>query len=57
MIDKADTATEALVQFKATSKFFYKVSIRDANDVPLSIGTIVLRAFDEERAAAKSPLS
>ncbi len=57
LIDKVDSATEALVQFKATSKFFYKVSIRNADNVALSIGTIVLRAFDEERAAAKSACS
>lgn len=54
LIDKMDTAIEALIQFKATSKFFYRVSIRNADNVELSIGTIVLRAFDEERAAAKS---
>ena len=53
LIDTMDSATEALIQFKATSKFFYRVSIRNANNVELSIGTIVLRAFDEERAAAK----
>tara|TARA_R110000824_G_scaffold48175_15_gene136295 strand:+ start:414 stop:1346 length:933 start_codon:yes stop_codon:yes gene_type:complete len=57
LIDKVDSATEALIQFKATSKFFYKVSIRNADNVALSIGTIVLRAFDEERAAAKSQFS
>ncbi|MEO9635248.1 MAG: PilZ domain-containing protein [Parasphingorhabdus sp.] len=53
LIDKMDTATQALIQFKATSKFFYRVSIRNADNVELSIGTIVLRAFDEERLAAK----
>jgi hypothetical protein len=54
LIDTMESATEALTQFKATSKFFYRVSIRNANNVELSIGKIVLRAFDEERAAAKS---
>ncbi|MEO9601225.1 PilZ domain-containing protein [Parasphingorhabdus sp.] len=54
LIDTMDSAAEALNQFKATSKFFYKVSIRNADDVELSIGAIVLRAFDEERAAAQS---
>lgn len=53
LIDTLHSATEALTQFKATSKFFYRVSIRNAENVELSIGTIVLRAFDEERAAAK----
>lgn len=57
LIDKVDSASEALIQFKATSKFFYRVSIRNAENVALSIGTIVLRAFDEERAAAKSRFS
>lgn len=56
LIDKVGSATEALIQFKATSKFFYKVSIRNADNVPLSIGTIVLRASDEEMAAARSQL-
>ncbi|WP_268893895.1 PilZ domain-containing protein [uncultured Parasphingorhabdus sp.] len=54
LIDTLDSATEALTQFKATSKFFYRVSIRNADNEELSIGTIVLRAFDEERAAAKA---
>jgi len=54
LIDTMHTATEALTQFKATSKFFYRVSIRNADNVELSIGTIVLRAFDEERASAKT---
>lgn len=54
LIDTLHSATEALTQFKATSKFFYRVSIRNADHEELSIGTIVLRAFDEERAAAKS---
>ena len=54
LIDKVGSATEALIQFKATSNFFYKVSIRNADNVPLSIGTIVLRASDEEMAAARS---
>ncbi|ASK87082.1 PilZ domain-containing protein [Sphingorhabdus sp. SMR4y] len=54
LIDTLHSATEALTQFKATSKFFYRVSIRNADGEELSIGTIVLRAFDEERAAAKS---
>lgn len=54
LIDTMHSATEALTQFKATSKFFYRVSIRNADNVELSIGAIVLRAFDEERAAAKS---
>lgn len=54
LIDKVSSATEALIQFKATSKFFYRVSIRNAGNAILSIGTIVLRAFDEERAAARS---
>lgn len=54
LIDTMHSATEALTQFKATSKFFYRVSIRNADNVELSIGTIVLRAFDEERAAAKA---
>jgi hypothetical protein len=53
LIDTMNSATEALTQFKATSKFFYRVSIRNADNVELSIGTIVLCAFDEERAAAK----
>jgi len=57
LIDTMESATEALTQFKATSKFFYRVSIRNADNVELSIGTIVLRAFDEERAAAKAQLS
>lgn len=57
LIDTLHSATEALTQFKATSKFFYRVSIRNAENVELSIGTIVLRAFDEERAAAKEQLS
>ncbi|WP_417621984.1 PilZ domain-containing protein [Parasphingorhabdus sp.] len=57
LIDTMDSAAEALIQFKATSKFFYRVSIRNADNVELSIGTIVLRAFDEERAASKSQLS
>ena len=52
LIDTMNTATDALTQFKATSKFFYRVSIRNADDVELSIGAIVLAAFDEERAAA-----
>jgi len=52
LIDTMNTATEALTQFKATSKFFYRVSIRNADNVELSIGAIVLAAFDEERAAA-----
>ena len=54
LIDTLYSATEALTQFKATSKFFYRVSIRNADNEELSIGTIVLRAFDEERAAAKA---
>lgn len=54
LIDTIYSATEALTQFKATSKFFYRVSIRNADNVELSIGAIVLRAFDEERSAAKS---
>lgn len=54
LIDTMNSATEALTQFKATSKFFYRVSIRNADNEELSIGTIVLRAFDEERAAAKA---
>ncbi len=54
LIDTVHSATEALTQFKATSKFFYKVSIRNADNVEISIGTIVLHAFDEERTAAKS---
>ncbi|WP_173205705.1 PilZ domain-containing protein [Sphingopyxis sp. BSNA05] len=54
LIDTLHSATEALTQFKATSKFFYRVSIRNADNEELSIGTIVLRAFDEERAAAKT---
>ncbi|MEH6660069.1 MAG: PilZ domain-containing protein [Parasphingorhabdus sp.] len=54
LIDTLYSATEALTQFKATSKFFYRVSIRNADHEELSIGTIVLRAFDEERAAAKA---
>jgi hypothetical protein len=49
LIDTMHSATEALTQFKATSKFFYRVSIRNADNVELSIGTIVLCAFDEER--------
>ena len=53
LIDTMDTATEALTQFKATSKFFYRVSIRNADNVELSIGAIVLSAFAEERAAAR----
>jgi hypothetical protein len=57
LIDTMESATEALTQFKATSKFFYRVSVRNADNVELSIGTIVLRAFDEERAAAKAQLS
>jgi len=57
LIDTIESATEALTQFKATSKFFYRVSVRNADNVELSIGTIVLRAFDEERAAAKAQLS
>ena len=57
LIDTMESATEALTQFKATSKFFCRVSIRNADNVELSIGTIVLRAFDEERAAAKAQLS
>lgn len=57
LIDTMDSATEALTQFKATSKFFYRVSIRNADNVELSIGTIVLSAFAEERAAAKSQVS
>ncbi len=57
LIDTLHSATEALTQFKATSKFFYRVSIRNADNVELSIGTIVLRAFDEERAAAKEQIS
>ena len=57
LIDTIHSATEALTQFKATSKFFYRVSIRNAENVELSIGTIVLRAFDEERAAATGKLS
>lgn len=54
LIDTMNTATEALTQFKATSKFFYRVSIRNADNVELSIGSIVLSAFAEERAAARS---
>eukprot|EP01013_Petalomonas_cantuscygni_P015350 TRINITY_DN3162_c0_g1_i1.p1 TRINITY_DN3162_c0_g1~~TRINITY_DN3162_c0_g1_i1.p1 ORF type:complete len:317 (+),score=30.69 TRINITY_DN3162_c0_g1_i1:1272-2222(+) len=54
LIDTMHSATEALTQFKATSKFFYRVSIRNVDDVELSIGTIVLQAFDEERASARS---
>ena len=57
LIDQMDSAVEALTQFKATSKFFYKVSIRDADNAELSIGAIVLRAFDEERALAKTQFS
>ncbi|AMO72105.1 PilZ domain-containing protein [Sphingorhabdus sp. M41] len=57
LIDTMYSATEALTQFKATSKFFYRVSIRNADNVELSIGTIVLQAFDEERAAAKAQSS
>lgn len=53
LIDTMNSATEALTQFKATSKFFYRVSIRNADNVELSIGTIVLSAFAEERAAAR----
>jgi len=53
LIDTMNSASEALTQFKATSKFFYRVSIRNANNVELSIGTIVLSAFAEERAAAR----
>lgn len=53
LIDTMNSATEALTQFKATSKFFYRVSIRNADNVELSIGSIVLSAFAEERAAAK----
>ena len=52
-----DTATEALTQFKATSKFFYRVSIRNADNVELSIGAIVLSAFAEERAAARKKVA
>lgn len=54
LIDTMHSATEALTQFKATSKFFYRVSIRNADNVELSIGSIVLSAFDEERASAKT---
>ncbi len=57
LIDTMNSASEALIQFKATSKFFYRVSIRNADDVELSIGTIVLKAFDEERAASKTQFS
>lgn len=57
LIDTIYSATEALTQFKATSKFFYRVSIRNAENVELSIGAIVLRAFDEERSAAKSQVN
>jgi len=56
LIDKVDSATDALVQFKATSKFFSNVSIRNADNVALSIGEIVLRAYEEERGAAKTQL-
>lgn len=57
LIDTMDTATEALTQFKATSKFFYRVSIRNADNVELSIGAIVLSAFAEERAAARKKVA
>lgn len=57
LIDTMDTATEALTQFKATSKFFYRVSIRNADNVELSIGSIVLSAFAEEREAAKKKVA
>ena len=57
LIDTMDTATEALTQFKATSKFFYRVSIRNADNVELSIGSIVLSAFAEERSAAKKKVA
>ncbi len=53
LIDTMNSATEALTQFKATSKFFYRVSIRNADNVELSIGSIVLSAFAEERAAGE----
>tara|TARA_R110000850_G_scaffold40924_10_gene105283 strand:+ start:235 stop:1158 length:924 start_codon:yes stop_codon:yes gene_type:complete len=57
LIDTMNSATEALTQFKATSKFFYRVSIRNADNVELSIGSIVLSAFAEERAAAKKSVA
>ncbi|WP_373490352.1 PilZ domain-containing protein [Parasphingorhabdus sp.] len=57
LIDTVYSATGALTQFKATSKFFYRVSIRNADNVEISIGAIVLRAFDEERSAARSQVN
>ncbi len=54
LIETVDSATDALIQFKATSKFFSRVSIRKADNVVLSIGEIVLRAYDEKQTAAKS---